>query len=72
MALFQTLEELHWPVERWREPLSRLSGYETGNVLIITRSRLGARVAFSDQEIDLLDDWVKKGHNLLLLGDLGN
>jgi hypothetical protein len=71
MALFQTLQELNWPVERWREPLGRLSNYGAGNVLIITRSRLGARVNFSEQEADLLDDWVKKGNTLLLLGALG-
>jgi hypothetical protein len=70
MALFQTLEELKWPVERWREPLSRLSRYGTGNVLIITRSPLGSSIAFSEQEMDLLDDWVKKGNTLLLLGAL--
>jgi len=72
MALFQTLQELKWPVERWRDPLSRLSNYGTGNVLIITRSRLGSRVNFSEQEVDLLDDWVKKGNTLLLLGALGD
>ena len=71
MALFQTLQELNWPVERWREPLSRLSNYGAGNVLIITRSRLESRVNFSEQEADLLDDWVKKGNTLLLLGSLG-
>jgi len=71
MALFQTLQELNWPVERWREPLSRLSNYGSGNVLIITRSQQGSRVSFSEQEIDLLDDWVKKGNTLLLLGALG-
>jgi hypothetical protein len=71
MALFQTLEDLKWPVERWREPLSRLSRYGTGNVLIITRSQAGARVNFSEQEMNLLDDWVKKGNTLLLLGALG-
>src|SRR5471032_88530 len=65
MALFQTLQELNWPVERWREPLSRLSTYGTGNVLIITRSKLGARVNFSEQEMDLLDEWVQKGNTLL-------
>jgi len=70
MALFQTLQEMNWPVERWREPLSRLSRYGTGNVLIITRSRLGSSVNFSEQEIDLLDDWVKKGNTILLLGAL--
>jgi hypothetical protein len=71
MALFQTLEELKWPVERWREPLSRLSRYGTDNVLIITRSRLGSSISFSGQETDLLDNWVKKGNTLLLLGALG-
>ena len=71
MALFQTLQELKWPVERWREPLSRLSNQGAGNVLIITRSRLGARASFSEQETDLLDDWVKNGNTLLLLGALG-
>jgi hypothetical protein len=70
MALFQTLQDLDWPVERWREPLSLLSNYGTGNVLIITRSRQGARLSFSEQEVDLLDDWVKKGNTILLLGAL--
>ena len=28
------------------------------------------RVAFSEQEIDLLDDWVKKGNTLVLMGRL--
>jgi hypothetical protein len=71
MALFETLDDLKWPVERWREPLSRLSRYGTGNVLIVTRSQAGARVNFSEQELELLDDWVKKGNTLLLLGALG-
>ncbi|MCE0522165.1 MAG: DUF4350 domain-containing protein [Methylacidiphilales bacterium] len=71
MALFQTLQDLNWPVERWREPLGRLSNYGTGNVLVITRSRQGMKEGFSEQEIDLLDDWVKKGNTLLLLGALG-
>jgi hypothetical protein len=70
MALFQTLNELNWPVERWREPLGRLPNEGTGNVLIITRSRAGARVLFSEQELGILDDWVKKGNTLLLLGAL--
>jgi Domain of unknown function (DUF4350) len=68
MAFFQTLQDLNWPVERWREPLSRLSLYGTGNVLIITRSRLGSNVAFSEQEADLLDEWVSHGNTLVLLG----
>ncbi|MCE0485066.1 MAG: DUF4350 domain-containing protein [Methylacidiphilales bacterium] len=72
MALFQTLSELNWPVDRWREPLSRLANYGTGNVLVITRSQAAARVTFSEQEIDLLDDWVKKGNTILLLGALGD
>jgi hypothetical protein len=70
MALFQTLQELNWPVERWREPLSRLSNYGTGNVLIITRSQQGSSTNFTEQEVDLLDDWVKKGNTILLLGAL--
>src|SRR6266851_1874656 len=56
MALFQTLQEQNWPVERWREPLSRLSHYGTGNVLVITRSQMGSSVNFSEQEVVLLDD----------------
>jgi hypothetical protein len=71
MAFYQTLQEMRWPVERWREPFSRLSAYGAGNVLIVTRSQVGARVSFSDQEINLLDEWVKKGNTLLLLGALG-
>jgi hypothetical protein len=71
MAFYQTLSDLNWPVQRWREPLSRLSSYGTGNTLIITRSRVGARVSFSEQEIGLLADWVKKGNSLVLLGALG-
>jgi hypothetical protein len=70
MALFQTLQELNWPAQRWREPFSRLSSYGTGNTLIITRSRQGAPVSFSEQEIDLVDDWVKRGNTLVLLGAL--
>jgi hypothetical protein len=70
MAFYQTLQELNWPVDRWREPLSRLSNYGTGNVLIIERSIKGLRIAFSEQELDLLDDWVKKGNTLVLLGPL--
>ncbi len=70
MAFYQTLQELNWPVERWREPISRLSNYGTGNVLIIARSIKGMRAAFSEQELDLLDDWVRKGNTLVLLGPL--
>jgi len=70
MAFFQTLEDMNWPVERWREPLSRLSHYGTGNVLIVTRSRQGSPVNFTDQELGLLDDWVKQGNTLVLLGAL--
>jgi hypothetical protein len=70
MAFYQTLQDLSWPVERWREPLSRLSTEGTGNVLIITRSQQGATVSFTEQELDLLDDWVNKGNTLVLLGAL--
>jgi hypothetical protein len=69
MAFFDTLHDLHWPVERWRDPLSRLSQYGPGNVLIITRSKTGAPpVTFSDQENELLLDWAKQGNTLVLLG----
>jgi len=71
MAFFQTLQDLNWPVERWREPLSRLVDYGTGNTLIITRSPVGARVDFSEQEIALVSNWVAKGNTLVLLGALG-
>jgi hypothetical protein len=70
MAFYQTLADLRWPVDRWRDPLSRLSDYGTGNALIITRSPVGGRVDFTDQEIQLLDDWVKHGNTLLLMGTL--
>ena len=72
MAFYQTLLDLNWPVDRWREPLSRLSSYGAHNVLIITRSNVGANTTFSGQELDLLDDWVKKGNTLLLLGALSD
>jgi hypothetical protein len=72
MAFYQTLQDLNWPVARWREPLSRLSDYGDGNVLVIARARTGARVNFSDQELDLLEAWVKKGNTLLLLGALND
>jgi hypothetical protein len=71
MAFYQTLRDLDWPVERWREPLSRLSDDGAGNVLIITRSPAGARATFSEQEIALLDKWVAQGNTLVLLGALG-
>jgi hypothetical protein len=38
--------------------------------MIITRSREGARVSFSGQEITLLESWVRKGNTLVLLGAL--
>jgi hypothetical protein len=72
LAFFQTLEDLNWPVERWREPISRLSSYGTGNALIITRSAAGSKVSFSSQELDLLDAWVQKGNTLVLLGPLAS
>ena len=56
MAFYETLQDLHWPVTRWREPFSRLSSEGTGNVLIITRSPVGARVSFSSEETDLLSN----------------
>jgi hypothetical protein len=70
LAFYQTLRDLNWPVERWREPLGRLADYGTGNALIITRSPEGMRAAFSDQEIALLDKWVAQGNTLILLGAL--
>ena len=70
MALFTTLGDLRWPVERWREPLSRLSLYGTGNTLVITRSQVGRRLAFSEDEISILAAWVKNGNRLILLGAL--
>jgi Domain of unknown function (DUF4350) len=70
LAFYETLEQLNWPVGRWREPLSRLDAQGTGNALVITRSRVNLRVAFTDQEADLLDNWVKKGNTLLLFGPM--
>jgi hypothetical protein len=71
MAFFETLHDLNWPVERWREPLSRLGQFGKGNVLIIARSKAGAPpVNFSDQENTLLLDWTKQGNTLVLLGAL--
>ena len=73
MAFFDTLQDLHWPVERWRDPLSRLDKYGSGNVLVITRSKTGAPpVLFSDQENELLLDWTKQGNTLVLLGALAD
>jgi hypothetical protein len=71
MALYQTLQDLNWPVERWREPLSRLSEYGSHNVLVIARAKTGSpRVAFTEQEVDLLNAWMTKGNTLVLLGPL--
>ena len=61
MALFTTLQDLHWPVDRWREPLSRLASSGPGDTLVITRSPVARRVAFSEDEISILARWVKKG-----------
>jgi len=71
MAFFQTLQDLNWPVERWREPLSRLSNYGTDNVLIVIRSSIDAKDKFTEQEMDLLENWVRQGNTLVLLGALG-
>jgi hypothetical protein len=70
LAFYKTLEDLHWPVSRWREPLSRLSSQGTGNALIITRSTIDWRVAFTEQEAGLLDGWVKQGNTLFLCGPM--
>jgi len=73
MAFFETLQDLHWPVERWRDPLSRLDQYGSGNTLIITRSRTGAPpVTFTEQEKELLLDWTKEGNTLVLLGAMSD
>jgi hypothetical protein len=61
---------MHWPVARWREPLSRLDAEGTGNALVITRSPVNWRVAYTDQEAGLLGDWVKKGNTLFLFGPM--
>jgi hypothetical protein len=70
LAFYQTLEEMHWPVSRWRGPLSRLAAEGTGNALIVTRSQVGWRVAFTAEEAELLYDWVRKGNALFLLGPM--
>jgi hypothetical protein len=70
LALYRTLDDLHWPVARWREPLSRLSTQGTGNALVITRSVMNWRVAFTEQEAELLDTWVKQGNTLFLCGPM--
>ena len=69
-AFYETLEDLHWPVGRWREPLSRLAAQGTGNGLVITRSPVSWRVEFTPQEAALLDAWVKRGNTLYLLGPM--
>ena len=70
MAFYETLDQLHWPVARWREPLSRLDAQGTGNALVVTRSPAGWRVAFTEQEAALLGDWVRKGNTVFLLGPM--
>jgi hypothetical protein len=69
-AFYQTLQDLNWPVERWREPLGRLAAYGPGNTLVITRSPVASQVHFSDEEIELLGDWTRRGNTLILLGAL--
>jgi hypothetical protein len=69
-AFYETLHDLHWPVGRWREPLSRLAAQGTGNTLIIARSDVDWRVAFTREETALLDGWVKAGNTLVLLGPM--
>ena len=69
-AFYQTLEDLHWPVERWREPLSRLATRGTGNALIIARSGVDYSVGFTMEEAELLDQWVAQGNTLFLLGPM--
>jgi len=69
-AFYETLRDLHWPVDRWREPLSRLAAQGTGNTLIVARSDVDWRVAFTGQEAALLEAWVKAGNTLVLLGSM--
>jgi hypothetical protein len=70
LAFYDTLRDLHWPVDRWRDPLSRLAAQGDGNTLLIARSGVDWRVAFTQDESDLLAGWVATGNTLVLLGPL--
>ncbi len=70
LAFYETLSDLHWPVDRFRDPLSRLLTQGTGNTLLIARSGVDWRVAFTPQEAGLLAHWVAAGNKLVLMGPL--
>ncbi len=70
LAFYETLRDLYWPVERWRDPLSRLATQGSENTLLIARSGVDWRVAFTQQEAGLLAGWVAAGNTLVLLGPL--
>lgn len=61
-AFYLLLRQMNLPVERLKEPLSRLKGRD--GVLIVVQPR---RVAYSSREISKLKDWVRQGNRLLVI-----
>jgi len=69
-ALYLALQNLDWPVERWRRPWRELAdGSTRDGLLIITRQPLATARTISQQEEQQLLEWVDQGNHLLLLGE---
>jgi hypothetical protein len=60
-ALYITLEELRLPVRRFRQSFRRLGQHQ--GVLIITGP---GSTTFRKKEIEILEQWVKKGNSVLV------
>ncbi|PTY00901.1 hypothetical protein DB346_14930 [Verrucomicrobia bacterium LW23] len=69
-AVYTTLQEMGWPVERWRTTYSELPNTGTGNVMVFSRSGYGQREPFVASELDYLFQWIKAGNHFVALGPL--
>jgi len=66
-ALYVTLHDMRWPVERWQSGLEDLSG--KNQALILTRNQLGRWYDLQSSEVQRLLTWIQAGNELILLGD---
>lgn len=70
LALFDTLQESNWPVMRWQDPLSSLTG--TDQVWIFARSKKAYSFPYTPREGELLLTWIGRGNTAILAGPLAD